>query len=55
MREQMIEIVKDMVNHGYWLYKETIEEYVDRMINYGFTIETIENFRETHFKAKGLM
>lgn len=38
MREEMILLVQDMVDHGYCLFNETIEQFVDRMIGYGFDV-----------------
>ena len=38
MREEMILLVQDMVKHGYCLFNETVEQFVDRMIDYGFDV-----------------
>ena len=50
-REKSIEIVKEMVALGYFLFGETPEQFVDRL---GFGPEMFEKFKESFKKTKGI-
>lgn len=39
MKEKMMALVQEMVDHGYHLSGETVEQFVDRMIGYGFDVK----------------
>ena len=54
MKEEMMAIVTRMVSNGYCLFDETVEQFVDRMISYGFDVK-FELEAEAHFmRLKGL-
>lgn len=46
MKNEMIQIINEMVTNGYVLFGETAEEFVDRIIGYGFDVKTVERWRE---------
>ena len=52
MRDEMIRIVTELVNHGYCLFSETIEQYVDRMISYGFDATTQQEFCDNFMRTR---
>lgn len=51
---EMMNILMDMVNHGYYLVNETPEQFIARMIRYGFTANDLNDFRTNFFKARGI-
>lgn len=52
MKNEITAIVTRMVANGYALFNETIEQYVNRMIEYGFKVEDIRRFEENFMNYK---
>lgn len=48
MKEEMIAIITRMMSNGCCLFDETVEQFVDRMISYGFDVK-FELEAEAHF------
>ena len=47
MREKMILLVREMVQAGrYYLVNESVEQFVDRMISYGFDTSVIQEWHD---------
>lgn len=51
MKERMMSLVQEMVDNGYTLFNESVEQYVERMMAYGFTDETIACFHQKYMKS----
>lgn len=47
-------IVSEMVEHGYCLFSETLEQFVERMLSYGFDADEMRRWRENFFRMKGI-
>lgn len=39
MKQEMMRVVQEMVDNGYHLFDETVEQHSERMLSYGFTVE----------------
>lgn len=52
MKNEITAIVTRMVANGYGLFNETIEQYVNRMIEYGFKVEDIRGFEQNFMNYK---
>lgn len=52
MKNEMLKILNEMLENGYALFNETPEQFVDRMIAYGFKVEFMLNARNKFMKYK---
>ena len=52
MKNEMMAIAQDMVNNGYTLFNETVEEFVNRMAACGFTAADLNEWRSRFLAQK---
>lgn len=53
MREKMMAMFREMIEHGYCLVGETLDEFTDRMISYGFDDSVAAKWRDDWMVAYG--
>jgi len=51
MKQEMMMIVSEMVERGYCLFSETVEQFVERMISYGFDADEMRRWRADFFRT----
>ena len=53
MKNEMLAILRDMTENGYELFNDTPEQFIDRMISYGFGVDFMIKSRDRFFKFIG--